>query len=265
MKTVNLWQSAAPGALGTDPSDVPSLTFISEYQPGKQDPFFIVCPGGGYGGLADYEGQPVSEWLESVGVRSAVLKYRLGPRYHHPIELGDVARAVRLVRAGAKEIGIDSNRIGVLGFSAGGHLAATIATHWDNGVTNSHDPIDTHSSRPDASMLIYPVIRMSDPYGHAGSRENLLGKNPDAKLVESLDNDLIVSLETPPTFLFHGADDAVVPIQNSLLYAKALADHKIPFSIHVPPHGQHGFGLGSPGSPQDWRSVAENWLRSIHF
>jgi acetyl esterase/lipase len=265
MKEVQLWPGSAPGALGTDPSDIPTLSFVSDDQPSKHDPFFIVCPGGGYGGLADYEGRPVSEWLESVGVRSAVLKYRLGPRYHHPIELGDAARAVRHVRTNAASIGVDPARIGVLGFSAGGHLASTISTHWERGQTGATDPVDRTSSRPDASMLLYPVIRLSAPYGHAGSRTNLLGSSPDPQIVRSLDNDEFVSLETPPTFLCHGADDGVVPVQNSLLYAKALADHKVHFSIHVPPHGPHGFGLGTPGSDQDWRAVGEKWLRTIGF
>ncbi len=265
MKTVPLWSGDAPGALGKDPSDVPSLSFVSDDQPGKKAPIFIVFPGGGYGGLADHEGKPVAEWFESVGVRSVVLKYRLGPRYHHPIELGDAARSVRYVRSNAATIGIDPERIGVLGFSAGGHLASTISTHWDRGQLEATDTIDRASSRPDASMLIYPVIRLSDPYGHGGSRQNLLGANPNVRLVESLDNDLIVSLETPPTLLIHGADDTVVPVQNSLLYSKSLADHKVPFTIHVPSHGPHGFGLGAPGSDQDWRGVAEKWLRSVGF
>jgi acetyl esterase/lipase len=265
LKTIRLWEGDAPGALGTGPADIPTLTFVSDDKPSESKPGFIVCPGGGYGTLAPHEAEPIAEWFESVGVRAAVLRYRLGPVYHNPAEIHDAQRAIRYVRANADKIGIDPKRLGMIGFSAGGHLSATAATHWDRGDSAATDPIDRASCRPDLSMLIYPVIRMSAPYGHAGSRENLLGKEPGEQLIASLDNDRIVSLDTPRTFLFHGADDDVVPIQNSLLYAMALAEHKVPFSLHFPQHGPHGFGLGQPGSDQDWRSLAAAWLKTNGF
>jgi len=264
MRTVRLWEGDAPGALGQAPEDIPSLNVLSE-KAGESKPAFIVCPGGAYAGLADHEGKPVAEWFESVGVRGFVLKYRLGPRYHHPIELGDVSRAVRLVRARANEFGVDPKRIGVLGFSAGGHLSSTIATHHDDGNSSSSDPIEKVSSRPDASGLIYPVISLLPPYYHAYSREMLLGKDSPDSLAESLTNYKNVALDTPPTFICHGMDDDAVPIQNSLLYAMALAEHKVKFELYVPHHGPHGYGLGTPGSEQDWRPLAEKWLRGIGF
>ena len=264
MRIVRLWEGDAPGALGHDDSDIPSLTVLSE-QSGESKPAFIVCPGGAYAVLAEHEGKPVGEWFESVGVRAFVLKYRLGPRYHHPIEWGDVSRAVRLVRTRSGEFGVDPKRIGVLGFSAGGHLSSTIATQHDEGNPNSPDPIERVSSRPDASMLIYPVISMTPPYGHAYSREMLLGKAATDRQAEALSNYKNVSLGTPPTFICHGADDDGVPIQNSLLYAEALADHKVKFELHIPQHGPHGFGLGQLGTPQDWRPQAERWLRLNNF
>ncbi|AIE87809.1 alpha/beta hydrolase [Fimbriimonas ginsengisoli] len=264
MRTIRLWEGDAPGAVGHEELDIPTLTVLSE-QAGESKPAFIVFPGGAYAMLADHEGLPVAKWFETVGVRGFVLRYRLGPRYHHPIELGDAARAVRLVRSRAAEFGVDPKKIGVLGFSAGGHLASTISTHHDSGSDSASDPIDRASSRPDAATLIYPVISMTAPFGHMYSREMLLGKNSTDQQAEALSNYKTVSLDTPPTFLCHGANDDAVPVQNSLLYSQALADHKVPFELHVPKHGPHGFGMGAAGSPQDWRPAAEKWLRGIGF
>ncbi len=264
MRTIPLWEGDAPGAQGHEDGDIPKLTILSE-KAGESKPAFIVCPGGGYGVLAPHEAVPVAEWFESIGVRGFVLYYRLGPKYHHPVELGDAARAVRMVRGRAAEFGVDPKRIGVLGFSAGGHLASTIATHHDVGHSDSADKIEQSSSRPDASILIYPVISMLAPFGHMGSRENLLGKGSTDAQAEALSNEKNVALDTPPTFIFHGCDDTVVPIENALQYATALSGQKVPFELHVPKHGPHGFGLGEPGSAQDWRSLAERWLRGIGF
>lgn len=260
MNVYRLWDGDAPGALGADDSDIPTLT---DYGAASSVPRSgcVVCPGGGYVGLAPHEGGPVAEWLEGVGVRSFVLKYRLGPRYHHPIMLGDAERALRYVRFHAKELGVDPGRLGILGFSAGGHLASTASTHFAKGAPGVDSSIDQLSSRPDWSVLIYPVITMMDPYAHQGSRESLLGKDPSKELIESVSNELAVSLDTPPTFIVHGADDTVVPVQNSLNYAIALAGHRVPFELHVPQHGPHGFGLGASGSPQDWRGLCQRWLK----
>ena len=264
MTSHRLWDGDAPGALGTQPEDIPTLTEVSNANSGELKPGFVVCPGGGYGGLAGHEGAPVAEWLETLGIKALVLKYRLGPKYHHPVELGDVNRAVRYLRANAMELGIDPKKIGVVGFSAGGHLVSTAVTYFDSGKTNNSDPVERESSRPDVGILIYPVISMG-PLGHAGSKENLLGPSPSQKLVDALSSEKNVSLNTPPCFLVHGADDTVVPVENSLMFATALAGHKVPFELHVLQTGCHGFGLGEPGSPQDWRPKAKDWLKTHGF
>jgi acetyl esterase/lipase len=254
-----LWSGDAPGALGSSDADVPTLTDVGSPS-ATPAAGCVVCPGGGYAHLSPNEGLPIGQWLEAIGVRAFVLKYRLGPRYHHPAMLDDVERALQYVRFHSSELGVDPSRLGVMGFSAGGHLAATASTHFEAGTPGSNT-VEQTSSRPDWSVLVYPVITMREPYTHQGSRENLLGPNPSDRLVDSLSNELVVSLQTPPTFIVHGADDTVVPIQNSLSYASALAEHRIPFELHVPQHGQHGFGLGNPGSPQDWRGLGQRWLR----
>jgi len=259
-----LWDGNAPGAQGTAPEDIPTLTEVSKATPGNLRPGFVVCPGGGYSGLAGHEGKPVAEWLESIGIKSLVLQYRLGPRYHHPIELGDVNRAIRYVRANAALLGVDPTRIGVLGFSAGGHLTSTAVTYFDSGHAESTDPVDKVSSRPDVGVLIYPVISMG-PLGHGGSRDNLLGPHADQHLIDALSSEKNVSLQTPPCFLVHGADDQVVPVENSLMFCTALSGHKIPFELHVLQHGPHGFGLGQPGSAMDWRGLCQAWLKTHGF
>jgi acetyl esterase/lipase len=186
-QTILLWPDGAPGAVGKEPVDIPTLTV---YQPKEKatGAAVIVCPGGGYSHLADHEGRPVAEALSSIGITAFVLKYRLGPRYHHPAPLLDAARAIRLVRSRAAEWQIDPKRIGILGFSAGGHLASTIGTHFDAGQPNSADPIEKVSSRPDLMVLIYPVITMTE-FGHSGSRKQLLGDNPSAEMVTLLSNE----------------------------------------------------------------------------
>lgn len=264
MNTVPLWNGPAPFSQGADPADTPSLNVLSAV-PGESKPAFIVFPGGGYGMLADHEGVPVGQWFESIGIRAFVLKYRLGPKYHHPVELGDASRAIRLVRSRAKEFGVDPKRVGICGFSAGGHLASTLSTHHDNGHLEASDTVELQSSRPDAAILIYPVISMEKPFGHMGSRENLLGKDATDVQAQALSNERNVSLDTPPTFICHGADDTVVPVENALMYATALSGHRIPFELHVPKHGPHGFGLGEVGTPTDWRPAAEKWLRGQGF
>ena len=182
--TIILWPDGAPGALGQQFEDIPTLT---PYIPRDRSSgaSMIVCPGGGYTRLADHEGRPVAEWLNSLGITAFVLKYRVGPRYHHPAPLHDAARAVRTVRARAKEWNLDPQRIGILGFSAGGHVASTIGTHFDSGNSDASDPIERVSSRPDRLILIYPVISMRE-FVHAGSKRQLIGENPSSELVALL-------------------------------------------------------------------------------
>src|SRR5215204_5851378 len=193
-----LWPQGAPGALGREPADVPTLTPYLAPKERATGAAVVVCPGGGYQHLADHEGRPVAEWLNSVGVTAFVLKYRLGPRYRHPSMLQDAGRAVRTVRARAAEWGLDPERVGVLGFSAGGHLASTAGTHFDAGRPDAADPVERVSSRPSVMILIYPVITMRERT-HAGSRRNLLGEEPAPELVALLSNEEQVTKETPPT------------------------------------------------------------------
>ncbi len=202
----------APGAVGQEPQDQPSITVYRPDPATNTGAAFVICPGGGYGMLAaEHEGTQVAEWLNSIGVTGVVLKYRLGPRYHHPAMIQDAQRAIRTTRAKASEWGIDPKRVGILGFSAGGHLASTAATHFDAGKSDADDPIDRQSCRPDLAVLAYPVIAIATPYGHSGSLRNLLGENPPKELVQSLSNETQVTAETPPTFLVQTNEDRGVP------------------------------------------------------
>jgi acetyl esterase/lipase len=260
-----LWPNGAPGALGHEPTDIPTLT---PYLPAPEKATgagVVICPGGGYEHLSEREGKPVAEWLNSIGVAAFVLKYRIGPRYHHPAPLEDAARAIRIVRARAKEWGLDPARIGVLGFSAGGHLASTIGTHFETGKAAASDPIERVSSRPDVMVLIYPVITMRERT-HAGSKKNLLGENPSPELVALLSNDEQVTKETPPTFLVHTFTDATVPLENSLLFVEALRRAGVPFEFHLYERGRHGFALGdNDPALSSWTARCADWLRLRGF
>jgi acetyl esterase/lipase len=261
-----LWSSGVPGAKGNSPEDIPTISIYRAPADKASGAAIVVCPGGGYGHLADHEGHTIAVWLNQLGVTAIVLKYRLGPRYGHPAPLQDVSRAIRTVRANAKEWGIDGNRLGVWGFSAGGHLASTIATHFDTGNAQSTDPIERFSSRPDLCILAYPVISMMEGITHAGSRNNLLGTSPDPELVTTLSNDKQVTPQTPPTFLFHTADDGAVPVENSLLFAAALRKAKVPYELHVFEKGPHGVGLAQNNPVLSaWPRLLENWLRGRGF
>jgi acetyl esterase/lipase len=192
-----------------------------------------------------------------------VLRYRIAPRYRHPAPLQDVQRALRLVRTRAAEWNVDPHRVGVWGFSAGGHLASTAATHFDDGKADADDPVDRAGCRPDFAILSYPVITLEPPYAHGGSRQNLLGKSPDAKLVESLCNERQVTARTPPTFLFHTSEDTAVPPENSVLFYLALRKAGVPAELHVYEKGRHGVGL-APADPvlSSWPNLLAAWLDS---
>ena len=262
--TVLLWPHGAPGALGNAPEDQPTLTIYLP-DPGKAvRTGVVVCPGGGYVHLAmQKEGFDDAEWLNSMGIAAFVLKYRLGPRYHHPIEMWDGQRAVRYVRYHAKEYGVDPDRIGIWGFSAGGHLASTVGTHFDNGKAGAPDPIDRVSCRPDFMVLSYPVVTMLDPYVHQGSRRALLGDNPDPKLIRYLSNELQVTPQTPPTFLFSTDDDTTVPCENSIQFFLALRKNHVPAEMHIFEPGPHGVGLAPTHSALSiWPTLLANWFRT---
>jgi acetyl esterase/lipase len=260
-ETVLLWDHGAPGALGDAPEDRPTLTIFRASGAGGTSA--IVAPGGGYRNLSmDKEGRQVASWFNAMGVTAYVLKYRLGPRYHHPIELGDAERAIRLVRSRAAQLGIAPDRIGMMGFSAGGHLAATAGTHFDDGNPSASDPIDRVSSRPDFLILAYPVISFDPAIAHRGSEQSLLGDNPDPKLVQDLSAELQVTAKTPPTFLFSTNADTTVPAENSVRFYLALRQAKVPAEMHIFQNGPHGVGLdlGDPALGQ-WPTLLANWLR----
>ena len=263
-QSVLLWPEGAPGAQGTGDEDKPSLAIYPATGPGKVQTGVIVCPGGGYAHLAmDYEGTQIGEWLNELGISAYILKYRLGPKYHYPIELWDVQRALRYVRAHAAEFGIQPDHIGIWGFSAGGHLASTAGTHFDKGDPASSDKLARFSSRPDFMILSYPVVTMLDPYVHRGSRTNLLGDKPDPALVQLLSNELQVSTKTPPAFIFHTTEDQVVPVENSINLYLALQKAAVPVEMHIYLKGRHGVGLAQsdpilrtwPGHLSDWLKV----------
>jgi acetyl esterase/lipase len=259
-----LWPGGAPGAIGAEEADKPSLTIFLPPAGRASGSGVVICPGGGYGGLAvDYEGKQIAQWLNSMGIAGFMLKYRVAPRYHHPAPLLDAQRAIRTVRARAAEFGVSPNSIGIWGFSAGGHLASSASTHFDAGNPKAADPVDRVSSRPDFAILAYPVISFTTEYTHKGSRDNLLGKDPDPKLVEFLSSEKQVTRETPPTFLFHTDEDVVVPPENSVLYYLALRKAGVPAELHVFQRGPHGVGLAPTDQTLSvWQQCLANWLRT---
>jgi acetyl esterase/lipase len=260
-----LWPDGAPGAVGDEAPDEPKITVYLAPAESRTGAAVIVCPGGGYRLLAaDHEGRQVAQWLNSLGVSAFVLQYRLGPRYHHPAPLQDAQRAIRMVRSRATTWGVDPARVGILGFSAGGHLASTAATHFDEGRPDATDPIERASARPDFAVLCYPVVSLEAPVAHAGSRVHLLGETAEAALVELLSNERQVTPRTPPTFLWHTADDSAVPVENSLLFFQALRKAGVPAELHVFPHGRHGLGL-APGDAavSQWPGLCARWMDGL--
>ena len=261
-----VWSEGAPGAKGSQPEDAPSIQLYPSTADKATGAAIVVCPGGGYRALASHEGHDVAVWLNSIGVTAVVLKYRLGPKYQHPAMLHDAQRALRTTRHKAAEWKLDPNRIGIMGFSAGGHLASTAATHFDAGNAQASDAIEKMSSRPDLLILGYPVITMTEAFGHSGSRKNLLGDNPATELAELLSNEKQVTDKTPPTFFFHTEDDKGVPVENSLAFAAALRRAKVPYELHVYETGRHGVGLAKDNPALNtWPKLLENWLRARSF
>lgn len=264
-----LWADGAPGALGSSPNDIPTLTVYLPDPAKATGAAIVICPGGGYGHLAKHEGEGYARWLNESGVTCFVLKYRLGSAgYRHPAMLQDAVRAVRTVRSRATEWGIDLHRVGIMGSSAGGHLASTLLTHFDAGNSNAVDVIERQSSRPDLGILCYPVISMGE-ITHRGSRNNLLGTNPPPELVELLSNERQVTRHTPPCFLWSTEEDNAVAVENSMQFAAALRRNKVPFDLHIYQKGGHGMGLGShngkPGQPHPWTGDCLYWLKEQGF
>ena len=261
---IPLWTNGAPGALGTADVDRPIITPYLPPVGTANGTAVVIFPGGGYQHLSmEKEGSDVANWLAGTGVTAFVVRYRLGPTYHHPIELGDAQRAIRIVRSRATEWNIDARRLGIIGFSAGGHLASTAGTHYDAGNATSSDPIERVSSRPDFMLLLYPVITFRDTVlMHRGSRDNLIGKAPDPALVQLLSNETQVTRDTPPTFLVHSTDDRTVPVENSIMFYQALKAKGVPAEMHIFEYGGHGFGL-APSDPTlgAWTTLCEAWIR----
>ena len=257
-----LWPDGAPAAQGSEDIDKPSLAAYLVPEGRGTGTAVIVCPGGGYQNLAmDKEGTEIARWLNSLGVAAFVLKYRLGPKYHHPVELGDAQRAIRTVRSKAAQYRVLPDRVGIMGFSAGGHLAASAGTHFDTVAPNANDPIDSVSSRPDFLVLGYPVISLTN-YVHQGSKRSLLGENASQDLVALMSNELQVTSQTPPTFLFHTNADTAVPPENSVLFYLALRKAGVPAEMHIYERGPHGVGLAqTDGADSTWPARLADWLR----
>ncbi|MBN1126595.1 MAG: alpha/beta hydrolase [Sedimentisphaerales bacterium] len=275
---IPLWPDGAPGAKMLDVAEsyenghiqhvqTPTLTI---YLPAKEKATgaaIVICPGGAYWLLAmDHEGHEVARWLNSIGVAGIIVKYR-HKDFKHPVPMLDAQRAIRTVRFRAREWNIDPKRIGILGFSAGGHLASTAATHFDSGKSEAADPIERVSCRPDFAVLVYPVITFTKDTMHRGSRNNLIGVNPDSQLIESLSNELQVTRDTPPTFLVHSSDDNGVSPQNSIDFYLACLKAGIPVEMHIYEKGGHGYGLRADRctAAADWPGRCEAWMRQRDF
>lgn len=265
-EVVLLWPDGAPGARGDDDGDKPSLTLYLPAKDKANGAAVVICPGGGYGHLAmDHEGHQIAQWLNSLGVAGFILKYRhsrSGAGYGHPAPLQDAQRAIRMVRRRAEQWNVDSSRVGIIGFSAGGHLASSAGTHFNTRYSEARDAIDELSCRPDFMILGYPVISFTEWYTHKGSRKNLLGEKLDPQLVEHFSNEKQVTPETPPTFLVHADDDRGVPVENSISFYLALRKAKVPAEMHIYEKGGHGFGPGTgKGACSSWMTRCADWMK----
>jgi len=268
---IRLWEGAAPAAKGEADHDTPVVTWWPAKQAAGLSAALVVCPGGGYGGLADHEGTDYARWLNSQGISAFVLRYRLGSKgYRHPVMLGDVARAIRLVRHDAEKFKVDPTRVGVIGSSAGGHLALTACLKGDDGDAAASDPIDRHSSRPAVGVLCYPVVSMMPDKTHGGSRKNLLGDAPSEELARELSGELAAHDKTPPLFIWHTFEDAAVKLEPILELGIRLKSLGRPYELHVYETGRHGVGLGVrpyDGTKQlhPWTVECQRWLGTQGF
>jgi acetyl esterase/lipase len=265
-----LWPGGAPGAKGTASGDIPNLTIYLPPKDKATGAAVVICPGGGYGHLAvDHEGHQIAQWLNSFGVAGFILQYRhrnSGAGYGHPAPLQDAQRAVRTVRSRATEWRVKPDRIGILGFSAGGHLASTGVTHFNDKVYDARDEIDKASARPDFGVLVYPVISFTEPFTHVGSRRNLLGADASEALMEKFSNEKQVTAQTPPCFLVHTWEDTGVPAENSVYFYLAMRRAKVPAELHLFAKGPHGFGLGQHlEGTRAWPTLCQNWMKVSGF
>lgn len=265
-----LWPDGAPGAKGNAEGDKPTLTIYLPPADKATGAAVVICPGGGYGHLAmDHEGHQIGQWLNSFGVAGFIVAYRhsnSGAGYKHPAPIQDAQRAIQTVRSRAKEWGVDPNRIGILGFSAGGHLASTAATHFNESFVEPRDAIDRVSRRPDFAVLVYPVIAFGEPFTHYGSQWNLLGRDATPEMVQKFSNEKQVTPQTPPTFLFSTWEDTAVPAENSIAFYLALRKAKVPAEMHIFLKGSHGIGLGArSGAASAWPGLCQKWMETAGF
>jgi acetyl esterase/lipase len=275
--TVRLWDGPAPGARGEAADDVPTLIISLAAASDRRDAAdtapdprtaVLVCPGGGYGGLAmGHEGTEIARWWNDHGISAAILNYRhRGRGYGHPAPLQDAQRAIRTLRARADEWKLDPKRIGVMGFSAGGHLASTLGTHFDDGQSDHEDPVERFGCRPDFMILCYPVIAFGEAHTHRGSQVNLIGEDADAETVRSLSTEKQVTENCPPAFLFHTNEDRGVPAENSVAFYLALRRAGVPAELHIYQQGPHGVGLAARfPATSTWPERCLQWLRTNKF
>jgi acetyl esterase/lipase len=268
---INLWDKTPDVVAGKDTDTDPTEPTLDIYLPDagtETGAAMIIFPGGSYTHLSTTrEGSDVAKLLVQHQIAAFVLRYRHGPRYQYPIPMEDARRAIRLVRSKAAQFAIDAHRLGVIGFSAGGHLAATVATQFDDGDPNNADPVERQSSRPDFAALLYPVITLSDePFVHKQSRQSLLGGRTE--LYAGLSADQRVTPDTPPIFLAHASTDKVVPVQNSVMFFMACKKNGVPAELHIFENGNHGFGLGLPPANPAlavWPQLMLTWMSGNHW
>lgn len=263
---ITLWENGAPNALGSEDFDVPTLIYYP-VQNKQAHTAILICPGGGYSHLAmEHEGSQVAEYFNKIGISAFVLKYRVCNKkqncYHYPVPLNDANRAIRYIKANAEKYNIDSTKIGIMGFSAGGHLASSVSTHILDGNPEATDKLERYSTRPDFMILVYPVISFTTPYTHNDSRKKFLGTKNTIEMRELFSNELQVTYKTPPTLLIHANDDKVVPPENSILFYTALRKAGVEASLIIFPYGGHGFGMRQKNEYVDtWPEHCHKWLK----